>query len=307
MYNSAQIAFKAIDVLLYRAQNSMKFQNVACIRNVAYKTAGGEATSGDIYFDKTLAARGRKFPVIVYIHGGGFVMGDKGYRRSIGEFFAHNGYFVYNINHRMPPDGAFREMAQDVLDGVSYVAELAQVYNLDLDKVIVSGDSSGGYLTSFVAAVAFNADYRAALELAPPRVRIAAIAPCCGIYDLNQLLQAWMPFDIIPNAAGMLFGMKIRRDLSNIRDFPYFDYASPVDFVTDDWCPAFILWSEQDLVCYLQADKMYENLRAHCPAVGKDHAPGLVNNHCYHLLFKNASAKQSMAALIRFLKEIGLN
>lgn len=306
MMTVSQIAFKLVDVLMYDMQNGVKFQNIECIKDVVYREGGTRNNSGDIYFDKNMAANGKKFPVIVNIHGGGFVMGDKDYRWSLCEYYAHNGYFVYDINYRMPPEVVFPEICNDCADAINFLPELAKQYNIDLDKIIVTGDSSGGYLTSYIACMAYNEELREAIGGHELNVKLAAIAPFCGIYDVKTLLDVWMPFDLIQDTASMLLGMRIKHDKSNFGEYKYIDYLSPYDHINDKWCPVFIAWTDSDLVCIKQGEKMAKKLEETCKTVKTYHCDGLLNNHCYHLNYRTKEAKKCMAAFMKFLKENGL-
>lgn len=306
MLRRSQIAFKAIDVLMYHLQNGIKFQNIVRISDVPYTEKGGKANSGDIYFDKNMASSGKKFPIIVNIHGGGFVMGDKDFRWSLCEYYAHNGYFVYNINYRMAPEVSFPEICNDCIAALNFLPTLAEQYNIDLDKIIVTGDSSGGYLAGFVAATAYDDSLREATGCPELTVKLAAIAPFCGIYDVETLLNVYMPFGLIQDTAELMLGFPIKRDLSNIKEYPYYDWVSPYAFVNEKWCPVFVAWTDSDMICINQGAKMADRLRETCQTVGYYSCDGLLNNHCYHLVYRSKEAKKCMAAFMRFLKSIDL-
>ncbi|MBR5428171.1 MAG: alpha/beta hydrolase [Clostridia bacterium] len=305
--NRTQFAFKLIDVFFYPLQNGVRFENIREIKDVEYVPGGGPARAGNIYFDRTLAAKGRKFPVIAYIHGGGFLMGDKDFRKSVCEYYANNGYFVWDINYRMPPEIVFPEILYDCVDGLNYLNELAKEYNLDLDKVVVTGDSSGGYLSVYATALACDGALREKLGCPDVNVKISALAPCCGIYDMNLLLTKKIPLDMIQQMLGMLIGMHVDHDKKNIVESPWYEYLSPGDFINDNWPPAYIVWSDKDILCAGQGPRMAELLREHCPVVGTDSASEIWNNHCYHLLWRNSTARKSMAKFLHFLKEQGLS
>ena len=306
MLSRSQFVFKVIDVVMYNMQNGISFQNIECVKDVIYKPDGGIANSGNIYYDKNMAAAGRKFPVILNIHGGGFVMGDKDFRWSLSEFYAHNGYFVFNINHRLSPEAVFPENCNDCVDALNYLSVLAQDYNIDLDKVIITGDSSGAYLATYVTAMAFDDELREKIGGHEVKIKPAALASFCGIYDMDTVLHRPIPFGIMQDVATQFMGMKVKRDMSNVYDFEFFDYLSPSGFVNEKWCPVFIVWSDEDLICVGQGDVMEKILQEKCPNVGSYHCAGLMNNHCYHLTYRTKPAKKTMAAFLRFMKSIDL-
>lgn len=306
MMTRCQFVFKMIDVVYYPLQNGAKFENVAEIKDIEYVPGGGKDRSGNVYFDKTLAARGRRFPVVVYIHGGGFLKGDKDYRKSVCEYFAHNGYFVWDINYRMPPEIVFPEMLRDCVDGVNYLEALAGEYNLDMDKIVITGDSSGGYLSVYTTALSCDENLCKELGVPEVRVKFAALAPCCGIYDMNLLMAHYMPLEMIQQMLGMLIGMHIDRDMKNIAESPWYKYLSPGDFANDRWPAAYVIWSEKDILCGGQGPRMAAIMEQHCPAVGTFSVPEVWNNHCYHLIWRTASARRAMSGLLKFLKAQGI-
>lgn len=81
--NRSEFVFKAIDVLGYLPENSEKFSGITSVKDIKYSNKGnGSLTSGDLYFKTDFIGDGKKRPVIVYIHGGGFIKGDKNYRSA---------------------------------------------------------------------------------------------------------------------------------------------------------------------------------------------------------------------------------
>lgn len=304
MMTKSQLVFKAVDILCYQMQNHVHFPLIEQVQDVAYSPEGGRATSGNLFFEKTRLASGEKLPILVNIHGGGFVMGDKDYRESLCEFYAHNGFFVFDINYRMPPEVVFPVLCNDCIDALNFLPALAEDYPIDLDRIVVSGDSSGGYLTAYVAALAYDEKLREAVGGHELKVKLAAIAPFCGIYDVETLLDGTLPSGLIQDTASMLFGFHVNHGLSNLKDYKYIDYVAPSEYVNENWCPVFIAWSDSDLICVGQGAVMAEKLQKNCKVVGTYHCDGLLNNHCYHLNFHTREAKKCMAAFLRFMHQL---
>lgn len=305
LINFAEVFFKAIDVFGYRPQNAVHFQDVTCIKDIPYSDKGGRFTMADLYVKNELLNAPEKRPVIVYIHGGGFIEGDKNYRVSVSEYYADQGYYVFNINHRLPPDVVFPENIFDCVDALNFLPTLAERYPLDLDNIVLTGDSSGGYMCTYLAALKFNEELRDRLKSPAMNVNIAGLMLMCGIYNLEQVLRGNKMLGIIPEVGSMLLGYKLKYDLSNIRDSEYIDVISPSEFVNDKWCPAFICWSEDDVICINQGQEMAKRLKAVCPIYGEYFSKGLLNNHCYHLFLKgNRYAKECMQASSDFLFEL---
>lgn len=302
--NRAQMVFKAVDGVLYPTQNMMKFPNVSSVRDICY--GDHENNKLDLYFRKDILNDGQKHPVIVYFHGGGFVMGDKKCRVSISEYYADKGYFVCCLNYRMPPDVAFPGMADDFINGFNYVSELSEKYNMDLDNVFVTGDSSGAFCTAYLAAVKYDDGLRERIGAPEVKLNIKGIMLMCGIYDIEVLLQGSTLFGVIPKAAQMVVGdFPLKKDMSNFRDFPFYKEMAPSNFVNDRWCSTFICWAEDDLVCQNQGEPMAERLKDVVPYFDSFSVKGIQNNHCFHLEFgHNKLAMECMERSADFIAKV---
>lgn len=115
-------------------------------------------------FDQWSPDGGGRHPVLIRIHGGGWVSGDKGYgnMNNVNRHFASLGYVVFDLQYGLAETGNFRTRAptpegmlgpfviEDMLRHIgafsSYLAENARELGADLDRVFVSGASAGGHL-----------------------------------------------------------------------------------------------------------------------------------------------------------------
>lgn len=89
------------------------------------------------------------FPVIVAIHGGGFMMGSKtGGDLSSMLKGVENGYAVVSVDYRLSEEEIFPAAISDVKAAIRYIKANAEQYNLDPEKIAVWGDSAGGNLAA---------------------------------------------------------------------------------------------------------------------------------------------------------------
>ncbi|MCD7774567.1 MAG: alpha/beta hydrolase [Clostridiales bacterium] len=298
--NKSQFVFKVVDVVCEKSQNPYDYDNIYCVKDIAFSDFDEKMTCGDLYFDPLMLKDGTKHPIILNIHGGGFVMGDKQYRKSLCEYYASKGYYVYNINYRMPPDVDIMGCIQDCIDAANYIPTLAEDYNIDLNKIVVTGDSSGAYLASYIAAVKFDPSIADATGLPNVDIDIASLILHSGPYDMEKMMKEKIPFKIIPELASMLVGYKLQDDLSDLKYYKYYDYISPINMVNNNWCPAFISWSNSDFVCENQGRPMAEKLMKCCPKVSTYYANGMTNGHCFHLTMKKDISMQCIENSIEF-------
>lgn len=301
--NRAEFVFKAVDIICNPSQNAVKFKDIVCIKDIAY----GEASlnKGDLYYKPELLKDGEKHPIIVYYHGGAFLAGDKKYRVSVCEYYANEGYFVYCPNYRMPPEVDYKGLVIDCVDSLNFVNKLSEKYNIDLDNVVLTGDSAGGYIAAYLAAVKYNEELCEVIGCEKIATELKGLMLMCGIYDMEVLVKGTSLFGIIPITAKTLLNFEFKNDFSNFKDFPDYNYISPAAFVNEKWCSTFICWADDDMVCQGQGEPMAEKLKAVVPYYDDYHINGFTNNHCFHLSFKgNKYAKVCMEKSASFLKAL---
>ncbi|MBR0535979.1 MAG: alpha/beta hydrolase [Clostridia bacterium] len=302
--NLAQVVFKAIDGICYPTQNKLRFPEVVCQKDISYGES--EHAVGDLYYRRDILNDGKKHPLILYYHGGGFVMGDKKCRVSISEFYANEGYFVFCVNYRMPPEVVFPSYMIDCVNAANYIKILAEKYNIDLESLVVTGDSSGGYTASYMEALVCNPWLSERLDCPQIQVSFKGAMLMCGIYDLEVLLKGTKLMGVIPKTAQLIVGdFPLKDDLSNFGEFPYVEYMSPSAFVNEKWCSTFMCWANDDIVCQNQGGPMAEKIKAVAPSFDTFEVDGFMNNHCFHLEFShNKLAMDCMQKSVLFLKKL---
>jgi acetyl esterase/lipase len=125
--------------------------------NVVYCTPAGGPQLLDIYYPGIAPASGR-FPVIVYIHGGQLIKGNKGTGAGTpaGMWLpaaAARGYVFVSINYRLGPTHRFPTMLEDSKCAIRYLRATANASLIDPDRIGVTGTSSGGSLSAMVATI----------------------------------------------------------------------------------------------------------------------------------------------------------
>ncbi len=312
MLNRSQIVFKAIDIFGYLPQNITHYRGIACIKDVAFNDAQIKESSGDLYYNEKVMKKcketGKKMPVIINIHGGGFVEGDKSCRKSYSSFWAKKGYFVYNINYHLAPETHFPIFLNDCIDGLNFLIEINKYYQtLDLDKIIIMGDSSGGYTSAYLTALAFDDELRKRLQLHEIKLKPALSAPFCGIYDVDTFLDNnILPFQIMNSAAASMLGFDeigVGKGFDALKDYEFFDCISPLPFINKNWCPVFVTWSNSDIICTNQGKPLYDKL---VEVIGEENVghfevDGFFNNHCFHLNMATKASKDCLKAVNEFI------
>src|ERR1043165_5705661 len=88
-------------------------------------------------------------PVIVWIHGGALILGQRtGLRADQRDRYLKAGYVIVSIDYRLAPETKLKGIIEDVQDAFKWVrAKGPELYKIDPKRVGVVGHSAGGYLT----------------------------------------------------------------------------------------------------------------------------------------------------------------
>lgn len=126
-------------------------------------------------------------PVIVEVHGGGYIGGNKGINTEHAEFYAQNGFAVVNTDYIKLPEGNFKTVIQELFATLHWVEAHAEEYHFDLNNVFMSGDSAGGYFVNLMAVVLNTPDVRDYFEVEMPGFEIKGYALTCPGTDVMAL------------------------------------------------------------------------------------------------------------------------
>ncbi len=116
------------------------------LRDLAY-AGGSPAQKLDLHLP---AADGALHPVVLYIHGGGFHVGDKagGHFAPIRDAALRRGYAVASVNYRLTQEATFPAQINDVKAAIRWLRARASRYDLDPTRIAVWGASAGGNLAA---------------------------------------------------------------------------------------------------------------------------------------------------------------
>ena len=198
----------------------MRDRRVEKVRNIDYWGDGRRAHRLDIYRPRAVRSDA---PVLVYIHGGGWVIGDK---REQGLpmmlYLATRGWVCVTVNYRLSPRAPWPEHLVDCKRALAGVRREIAAYGGDPAFVAVAGGSAGGHLAALTALTAGEDRYQPGFE--DQDARVDACIPFYGVYDLTNR----------DGLRGLGFGRFIERMVlrKRIEDAPelYRD-ASPMDQV----------------------------------------------------------------------------
>ena len=186
--------------------------------DIPYSAGGHAAKRLDLYLPDA-----EKFPLLVYIHGGGIVEGDKGRDgRCLASYYIPRGVAVASINYRMYPDAKYPEFIEDCATAAKWLTdELGD----RISHLFLAGTSAGGYITMMLC---FNERYLSAVGLSNADIT-------AYIHDAGQ---PTVHFNVLKER-----GEDTKRVV--------IDEAAPLYHIgkAEKYPPMLFIWSDDDIPC----------------------------------------------------------
>ncbi len=162
------------------------------VRDISYASSPG-ADPDKQRLDLFVPEEKAPWPVLVFVHGGGWTEGDRSLRAggrdvyaNIGRYFASRGVGTAVISYRLQPQVTWREQLDDVSQAVAWVHDHVAGYGGDPQRIFVSGHSAGAQLVTWVAL-----DETRLARLGAGNPRLCGLIPVSGAaLDLTDE-QTW--------------------------------------------------------------------------------------------------------------------
>jgi acetyl esterase/lipase len=122
--------------------------------DISYQTdASGTSAKADLRIPEGEAPK-NGYPVVIVVHGGAWAVGDKWTMGNYAHTMTTQGIATLTMNYRHAPEFQYPAQVDDVRSALVWIHDHAAEYQLDLQKVGVSGYSAGGHLALMVATMA---------------------------------------------------------------------------------------------------------------------------------------------------------
>ncbi|HTO47380.1 MAG TPA: alpha/beta hydrolase [Burkholderiales bacterium] len=258
--------------------------------------AGVEVTRGIAYgthprkiLDAYRHTSAAKVPVVLFVHGGAFVRGDKDVTdevyANVGYYFARHGYLALNVEYRLAPESRYPGGADDLAAAIAWAKRSARDLGGDPERLVLVGHSAGA---THVAGCAWDPNMPVRID---PAVK--------GIVLISGRLRADARPDN-PNAAGVraYFG----------DDESQYEARSPVTYAGASQLPVFLAIAEHEnpLLDVYGAETLYRI------AIARGRAPRFLrlprHNHISIIAHVNTE-EDTLGAAMRdfFANECGLH
>ena len=185
-----------------------------------------------------------KLPVILHIHGGGWVYGHKDtYYRYYAMEMSKYGYAVVTMNYRLAFEHPFPSMIEDIFSALSWIEHNQETEQFDINRVYLVGDSAGAHLSALTSIIHKNTDLLSKYDLKQTKCNIVACGLSCGVYDFNRLRSDDNGMPLRDTLIETIF------DREDVENHPLFKLSSVSYLMDSSFTPSYILSSEADPLC----------------------------------------------------------
>jgi acetyl esterase/lipase len=210
--------------------------------DVTYCTMDGSPQKLDIYFPD----QGGPWPVVVYVHGGSWMTGDKAEAAGLAKWLNPLGYVVVSLNYRMYPAVRFPALIEDPKCGLRFLRAHAVEYNLDPKHFAAWGASAGGHLVALIGTSDASAGWDVG-EYPDQSSRVQAVVDMSGPSDLTKMYPNYSLATVIMMAFGIKPELRV--------------LSSPITYATADDPPFLVIHGDKDPVVPVdQGQLMYAAL-----------------------------------------------
>jgi len=228
--------------------------------NIVYRVANNYEAKLDVYQP---AGRAQPTPVVIVIHGGGWIAGTKEERTLEIAPFLQMGFAAVNVEYRLAQTSLAPAAVEDCRCALHWVFANAKKYNFDPTRVVLQGGSAGGHLVlttgMLTPAAGFDKECWTGQENfwsqspgTDSDPRVAAIVNWFGISDVLDELHG-------PNAKG--YAVIWLGDQSNADELA--KRLSPINYVNKNTPPIITIHGDKDaLVPYEQSVRLHKALDA---------------------------------------------
>jgi acetyl esterase/lipase len=220
--------------------------------DLEYARLGNKRLLLDLY----VPAGAGPFPLIVWVHGGAWLGGDKDDTPAIRQ--VNRGYAVASINYRLSFEAKFPAQIEDCKAAVRWLRANAAPYKLDPNRIGAWGSSAGGHLVALLGTSGEVSDLEGNLGNQGFSSRVQAVVDWYGPTDLLKMNEQKLACDLVNHDAvfspeSLLIGCAIQTcaDQTN--------RANPIAYITPDDPPFLIVHGTNDCLVSPQQSQILHN------------------------------------------------
>lgn len=212
---------------------------VEMIKDIAYADDMNLYHTLDVYYPEGTAPTDR-LPVIIDIHGGGWMYGSKELNEYYCRALADRGFVVFNMSYRLVPDVTVNEQLQDVMLALKWINENMASYPCDNESIMLTGDSAGGMLSAYAAVLMQSEELRDIFDVVNPEMQLDALLLTSPVANMND-------GGYLSIYTKLLWG----KNYKDKATYKYMNFDQIVDY-SSDFPPTYLITSSGDSMAHDQ-------------------------------------------------------
>ena len=138
----------------------------------------------DVYYPEN--AEKEKLPVIIDIHGGGWMYGDKELNKYYNMVLASKGFTVFSMSYTLWPESTVPEQLKEIATALFWIKNNLTAYPCDAEKIMLTGDSAGGQLALYSAVLSKSSVLRDVFSVKDCGLDFTCLALVSAVADMNS-------------------------------------------------------------------------------------------------------------------------
>lgn len=160
-------------------------EGIISCKDIEYLEDGNPYHRLDVFYPEgEIPAEG--LPVVIDIHGGGWMYATKDLNEYYCKEIASKGYIVFSISYRLVPDVTVNEQIQDCASALAWISENMSNYPANANTVMLTGDSAGGQLSAYCTILNQSAELREIFGTCETNLNIKCLALTSPVAYMNH-------------------------------------------------------------------------------------------------------------------------
>ena len=261
--------------------------------DIFYLDDGHKHHQLDVYYPEGTKESDR-LPVIIDIHGGGWMYGDKELNKYYCLELATKGYVVFNMSYRLYPEVGAKQQLQDIAHCLAWINKNLSSFPCDENNIYLTGDSAGGMLAAFTAMLSESEKMRELYDTVDFSLKFNAV----GLTSPVPRMNGEFPMSFYTKK---MLGKDWEKE-------PWSDYVNLEDILSlGKMPPTFMLTSSGDFLARKEtrfAAELYRKEGIDCQLMDFEKYEGKDLPHVFPVIYPfNEESQRAINEMLTFFKK----
>lgn len=221
-------------------------------RTFTYATSNGRKMKGDLYLPFNV---NHPLPLIIHLHGGGWITGNRKDVQSGILKQIKRGYAVASISYSFAQHSKWPTQAQELKAAIRYLRANAQDFGIDSSCIFLWGVSAGGHIASVVGAASGTNALEGNLGNADYSSKVQGVVVWYPPTDVSNMEHIGPFNSIFPKSISYLIGAEMQKNRDLVESL------NPLQYIHSQTPPFFIMHGTHDRIVHTnQSELLYKTL-----------------------------------------------